>query len=153
MTLASPQSPATPVYTEKMWPNPWVWIIIIGLSAAGILILAPISMLAGYLAAVGLFIIQSVMLLTSTPRITVTADSLQVGRAHIERKFIGDVETFTGEDATAQRGPKLNGLAYLCIRGWISPVVKIQITDPSDPTPYWLASSRRPEKFKAALAH
>ncbi|WP_427017231.1 DUF3093 domain-containing protein [Pseudarthrobacter sp. P1] len=152
MSQASPQSPAMPVYSEKLWPNVWVWLIIIGLSAAGILILAPISMLAGYLAAVGLFILQATLLLTSTPRITVTADSLQVGRAHIERRFIGDVECYSGEDATAQRGPKLNGLAYLCIRGWVNPVVKIEITDPSDRTPYWLASSRRPEKLKAALA-
>ncbi|WP_026554258.1 DUF3093 domain-containing protein [Arthrobacter sp. 35W] len=152
MSQASPQSPAAPIYSEKLWPNPWIWLIVAGLSGAGILVMAPISMMAGYLTAVVLFAIQAVLLITSTPRIEVSADSLQVGRAHIERKFIGRVESFTGEDATAQRGTKLNGLAYLCIRGWISPVVKIEITDPSDPTPYWLASSRRPEQLKAALA-
>ena len=69
------------LYTEKLWPNVWVWLIIIGLSAAGILILAPISMLAGYLPP---WPVHSPppLLLTSTPRITVTGASLQVGRAH-----------------------------------------------------------------------
>ena len=30
-------------------------------------------------------------------------------------------------------------------------MVKIDITDPSDPTPYWLTSTRRPEELVAAL--
>ncbi|MCY0904299.1 DUF3093 domain-containing protein [Arthrobacter sp. H14-L1] len=139
------------VYSEKLWPNVWIWVVVVGLSGAGILILAPISMLAGYLAAVGLFLLMGILLLTSTPKIEVTEDTIQVGRANIERRFVGSVEGFRGDDATAQRGTKLNGLAYLCIRGWIGPVVKIDITDETDRTPYWLASTRRPEKLVAVL--
>ncbi len=139
------------VYSEKLWPNVWIWIVVVGISGAGILILAPISMLAGYLAAVGLFLLMGILLLTSTPRIEVTEDTVQVGRANIERRFVGSVEGFRGDDATAQRGTRLNGLAYLCIRGWIGPVVKIDITDETDRTPYWLASTRRPEKLVAVL--
>ena len=40
----------------------------------------------------------------------------------------------------------------MCIRGWIDPVVRIEIADPSDRTPYWLASTRRPDKLVAALS-
>ncbi len=141
------------VYSEKLWPNVWIWVVVVGLSGAGILILAPISMLAGYLAAVGLFLLMGILLLTSTPRIEVTEDTIQVGRANIERRFVGSVEGFRGDDATAQRGTRLNGLAYLCIRGWIGPVVKIDITDETDRTPYWLASTRRPEKLVAVLTN
>jgi hypothetical protein len=43
-------------------------------------------------------------------------------------------------------------LAFLCIRGWIDPVVRIEITDPADRTPYWLTSTRRPEELLAALS-
>jgi hypothetical protein len=75
-----------------------------------------------------------------------------VGRATIERRFVGAVQTFRKEEATAERGTRLNGLAYLCIRGWIDPVVRIDITDPSDPTPYWLTSTRRPDELTAALS-
>jgi hypothetical protein len=95
---------------------------------------------------------MAVLLILSTPAIVVTDDSLTVGRASIERRFVGAVEAFRGPEATAERGTRLNALAYLCIRGWIDPVVRIEINDPSDPTPYWLTSTRRPEELVAALS-
>ncbi|NVM95083.1 DUF3093 domain-containing protein [Arthrobacter sp. AETb3-4] len=146
---ATPLSTAT--YTEKLWPNLGVWIIVLGLSAAGILILIPISPLAGYLAFFVLLVLQTVALLLWTPKIEVTADTLRVGRAVIEREYVGEVTYYLADEATAQRGTRLNGLAYLCIRGWIKPVVKVEITDPHDTTPYWLTSTRNPERLAAAL--
>jgi membrane protein implicated in regulation of membrane protease activity len=148
----TPSAGAPAVFRERLWPNVWIWIIAAGISAAGILVFAPISIAAGYTAAGVLFAIMAVLLVLSTPTILVTEDTLTVGRATIERRFIGHAETARGKEATAQRGTKLNGLAYLCIRGWIDPVVRIEITDPSDRTPYWLTSSRRPEELAAALS-
>ena len=148
---STPAAGAPAAYREKLWPNAWIWIIAAGVSAAGILVFAPISMAAGYTAAAVLFIIIAVLLVLSTPAITVTEDSLTVGRATIERRFVGEVKQFRSEEATAERGTRLNGLAYLCIRGWIDPVVRIEITDPADRTPYWLASTRHPDQLTAAL--
>lgn len=112
---------------------------------------APISMEVGFGAAAVVAVIVFTLLFTSTPRITVTPTTLTVGRATIERRYLGTAEGFTGDDATYQRGRGLNGLAYLCIRGWISPVVRVEVVDPEDRTPYWLASSRTPERLVAAL--
>jgi membrane protein implicated in regulation of membrane protease activity len=140
------------IYREKLWPNAWMWIIAAGVSGAGILVFAPISAAAGFTAAAVLFVIIAVLLILSTPTILVTRDALTVGRATIERRFVGNVESFRGEEATAERGTRLNGLAYLCIRGWIDPVVKMDITDPADRTPYWLTSTRHPDQLTAALA-
>lgn len=142
---------ATVLFREKLWPTFWIWLIAVGLAGAGILVFAPISLAAGFTAAAVLFVIMAVLLLTSTPTITVTPETLQVGRATIERQFVGDATAFRGTEATAERGVRLNGLAYLCIRGWVDPVVRIEITDPSDRTPYWLASTRRPDELLAAL--
>ncbi|MDI2034275.1 DUF3093 domain-containing protein [Paenarthrobacter nitroguajacolicus] len=139
------------LYTEKLWPSLWIWIVVAGLSSAGLLMFGPISPTAGIIAALALLAIMTTMLVLSTPTITVTADTVRVGRASIDRAFVGSVEAFRKADATAERGPRLNGLAYMCFRGWIDPVVKIEITDPADRTPYWLASSRRPEELVAAL--
>jgi membrane protein implicated in regulation of membrane protease activity len=139
------------LYTEKLWPNFWIWLVSAGLSSAGILMLAPISLATGITAAVVLFAIISVLLILSTPTITVTASTLRVGRATIERSFIGTATAFRRAEATAERGTRLNGLAFLCIRGWVDPVVRIEITDPTDRTPYWLTSSRHPEQLVAAL--
>jgi hypothetical protein len=154
-TAPVPNAPSagTPaIFRERLWPTVWVWVIVAGLSGAGILMFAPISMSAGYVAGAVLFAIMATLLVLSTPTITVTADSLTVGRATIQRRFIGEVQAFRTKDATAERGTRLNGLAFLCIRGWIDPVVRIEITDPSDRTPYWLTSSRRPEELTKALS-
>ncbi|MCU1531381.1 MAG: hypothetical protein JWO49_952 [Arthrobacter sp.] len=144
-------SDAAVLYNEKLWPNIWIWLVSVGLSGAGILVFAPISLAAGITAAVVLFAIISVLLVLSTPSITVTKGTLRVGRATIERRFVGPVAAFRGKEATAERGTRLNGLAFLCIRGWVDPVVRIEITDPSDRTPYWLTSTRHPERLVAAL--
>ncbi|GGI84490.1 DUF3093 domain-containing protein [Pseudarthrobacter scleromae] len=149
---STPSAEAEVTYREKLWPNVWIWIISAGVSGAGILVFAPISAAAGYTAAVVLFAIIAVLLVLSTPSIVVTRKTLTVGRATIERRFVGAVQPFRGGEATAERGTRLNGLAYLCIRGWIDPVVKVEITDPSDPTPYWLTSTRRPDELTAALS-
>jgi len=144
-------SDAAVLYNEKLWPNFWMWLVSAGLSSAGILVFAPISIAAGVTAAVVLFVIIAVLLILSTPSITVTGSTLRVGRATIERRFLGAAEAFRGKEATAERGTRLNGLAFLCIRGWIDPVVRIEITDPSDRTPYWLTSTRHPEELLTAL--
>ncbi|WP_309072697.1 DUF3093 domain-containing protein [Arthrobacter sp.] len=139
------------LYEEKLWPAPWIWIVVAGAALASVFTFIPISVEAGIIAAVVVAAILTTLLVLSTPSIRVTSTELQVGKAQIERKYLGRVEAFTGADATAQRGPRLHGKAYLCIRGWISPVVKIVIEDAEDPTPYWLTSTRRPEQLIAAL--
>ena len=149
---SQPAGAATdPIYQERLWPSAWVWLVAAGLSGAVIFVLAPISLTAGYIAAAVVAIILAILLFASTPQIVVTDETLRVGRAQIEREFVGSVEAYRGDAAVEQRGPKLNGTAYQCIRGWISPVVRIEITDEADRTPYWIASTRRPERLVAAL--
>lgn len=138
-------------YRERLWPAWWIWVVALGISAAGILVLAPINLAAGFIAAAVLFALLSVFFLSTTALIEVDDQTLNVGRARIERIYVTAAEGFRAEEAFQERGPRLNGLAYLCIRGWVSPVVKITINDPDDPTPYWLASTRHPEKLVAAL--
>ena len=126
-------------------------MVVAGAAVASVFTFIPISIEAGVIAAVVVATVLTTLLVLSTPRIRVTPAELQVGKAQIERRYLGDVTAFTGADATAQRGTELHGRAYLCIRGWISPVVRITIDDAEDPTPYWLTSTRRPEQLKAAL--
>ncbi|MBY8851332.1 DUF3093 domain-containing protein, partial [Saccharothrix sp. MB29] len=41
--------------------------------------------------------------------------------------------------------------AYVVHRGWVGPVVKVELRDPQDPTPYWLFSARSAERLAAVL--
>jgi hypothetical protein len=64
---------------------------------------------------------------------------------------VGEVEGYEGAEATTQRGPKLDARAWTLFRGYVRGVVKVEVQDPADPTPYWLVSVRNPSAVVAAL--
>jgi hypothetical protein len=139
------------LYEERLRPSGWIWLVAVMISGLSVLVFVPIGLEVGLVAAVVVFIVIAILLRASTPRIVVTDTTLQVGRAGIERSYVGEVTGYRVDDATYQRGPALHGLAFMCIRGWIDPVVRIQITDERDRTPYWLTSTRYPERLVAVL--
>lgn len=151
----NPQTASSPAETvlfeERLTPSVGVWVVAVMLGALSVLVFAPISLTTGVVAAVLFFLVEAVVLVATTPRIVVTDVHLQVGKARIERSFLGEATGFLGEAAREQRGPRLHGLAYTVIRGWIPATVRIQLTDDRDRTPYWLTSTRRPEELVAVL--
>lgn len=150
-THPAPSQPAGALFVERLTPSWWLWIVALMFAGLSYMVLAPLGVAWGIGAAVGMYLLCTIILVATTPKIVVTDSTLQVGRAGIERVHLGPVTGYRDDDATYQRGPGLHGLAYLCLRGWISPVVRIQITDQRDRTPYWLTSTRRPEELVAAL--
>lgn len=149
--MSTPLAPTAPSYTEKLRAPWWLWLVVAGISVAIGLALSPTNpVLCGILIGVA-FLIAVVLLTVSAPTISVTEQSLSVGRASIERQFLGEVTGHRAENARYERGRGLHGLAFMCFRGWVDPVVKVIINDPRDETPYWLFSTRRPEELVAAL--
>ncbi|MGO3088046.1 MAG: DUF3093 domain-containing protein [Galactobacter sp.] len=143
---------STPLnYQEKLRSPWWLWLTVVGISFAIGLSLSPTNVLLFVILTVVALIIGSVLLVASAPAIVVTETTLSVGRATIEREFLGEVTGYRGEDARYERGRGLNGLAFMCFRGWVDPVVKVEIADDRDETPYWLFSTRRPEQVVRAL--
>ncbi|GHD01186.1 DUF3093 domain-containing protein [Zhihengliuella salsuginis] len=143
-----------PPYSEYLWPAWWIWVVILGTGGAGYVMFAPISVGTGVIAGAIVAAVLAVITVNHTltgGKVEVTDEWVRVGRARIERRFVGEVAAFRGEEAHAARGPNLNGTAFMCFRGWIDPVVTIEITDPADSTPYWITSTRRPEELVAAL--
>ncbi|MBV1780319.1 DUF3093 domain-containing protein [Paeniglutamicibacter sp. ABSL32-1] len=147
----SPQHPAPVHFRERLWPSWWIWVVTLGLGATAAVAFMPVGIGWGVVAGIIALGLIAFALVISTPTIEVRDETVRVGRATIEREFIGDVTGYRGAAAYHQRGPGLNGIAYMCIRGWIDPVVRIGITDERDSTPYWLTSTRRPEELTAAL--
>ena len=41
--------------------------------------------------------------------------------------------------------------AFVAHRAWIGPMALIVLDDPDDPTPYWLVSTRHPDRVLSAL--
>jgi hypothetical protein len=80
-------------------------------------------------------------------------EQLWVGRAHLPLEFVGDVEVVAAKDKRRALGPGFNPAAFLLHRAWIGPMVRVQVTDPADPTPYWIFSVRGAERLAALLTH
>ena len=79
------------------------------------------------------------------------AQKLRAGRATIDRAYLGKAEPLTGEDARNAFGRDCDPAAYLVLRSYLPGAVRVEITDPHDPAPYWLIATRNPERLAAAL--
>jgi hypothetical protein len=140
------------VYRERLVPSFWIYLATALVIPASLLVFAPINIYAGIICALVLFGGSVGLLVGMAPLIVITDETLTAGKATIPLELLGVPETFTGTAATVQRGQKLDTRAWLCMRGWVDPVVKIPLEDPNDPTPYWLVSTRNPKGLSAALA-
>ena len=118
---------------------------------ASMLVLAPVSLPAGVATGAVLSGGLIVLLWALAPVIEIADGVLAAGRARIPLRLLGAVDIARDEEARQARGPGLDARAWLLLRGDIDPVVRIQIVDDDDPTPYWLISSRRPEDLASAI--
>jgi hypothetical protein len=144
-------SPTTPGYRERLWPGPWIFVSTALIIPACLLVFLPINQTIGVIVAVAAYAVIVALLVLSTPAIEVTASELIAGRARLPLSLAGRIEGFTKETAQLERGQHLDARAWLLIRGWIDPVVKVEVDDAADPTPYWLLSTRHPEALIAAI--
>ena len=149
---SSGDSGAGILYKEKLFAAWWMWLLVVLAGTTAFLALAPINLWAASAAAAVLAGGTAVALLASMTSIVITGKSLQVGRARIERRFVGEAEAFRGDEVRLVRGPELDGRAFMNFRVSVGPVVRIHITDPVDPTPYWLTSTRHPERIVEVLS-
>lgn len=106
-----------------------------GIAVAGIAALALVALFTRYGGAV----------------VAVDSEKLRAGRAAIEREYVGKAEPLSGEDARNAFGRDCDPAAYLVLRSYLPGAVRVEITDPQDPAPYWLIATRSPERLAAAL--
>lgn len=139
-------------YRERLWASVWVYLTTALVIPASLLVFLPINFTAGVIVAIALYAGCVGVLIATSPVIEVSSEQLTAGRARLPIAFIGEVTGHSGEEATLQRGQKLDARAWLMIRGWVSPVLRIELTDAKDPTPYWLVSTRQPAAMVAAIA-
>jgi hypothetical protein len=140
------------IYRERLWPTAWLYISTALIIPASILVFMPINILVGYITAGVLYGGIVLFLLSASPTIEVDDTEIRAGKARLPIAVVGAVSTFDGAQATLERGQRLDARAWLMIRGWISPVAKLEVNDEGDPTPYWLLSSRTPELLAEAIA-
>lgn len=140
-----------PGYQERLTPAPWIWISVLLLAAGFGIAFAKLDDTAGLVAFLLATAVFGGLLVRWTPVVAVRDGRLVAGRATIPLALTGPAQVLDDVALRHEAGPGLNARAYLCLRGWIPTGVRIPLTDPDDPTPYWLVSSRRPAQLAAAL--
>jgi hypothetical protein len=76
---------------------------------------------------------------------------LWAGDAHLPVTVISRSADIPRSAKSAALGRQLDPAAFIVHRGWVGPLVLVVLDDADDPTPYWLVSSRHPERVLSAL--
>jgi energy-coupling factor transporter transmembrane protein EcfT len=84
--------------------------------------------------------------------IVVADGQLSAGRARIEAPYLGRADALDAEASRRTAGVDADARAFLLLRPYLKRAVKVQISDPADPAPYWLLGTRHPERLAAALS-
>lgn len=89
--------------------------------------------------------------LGSRGRVEVRDGVLHVPGARIELAALDAPVVLDREALRQQTGPMADRRAFVVRRPWLHAGVRVLVTDPADPTPYWVVGSRHPERLAAAL--
>ena len=152
-----PPTSQTVRYRERLWVPWWWWAIGFGLSA---LLATEVTMgirsLPSWLpypvlgaAAAG------VLLWLSRAEVQVVGNGADVelwaGQAHLPAAVVTQSAPIPRTAKSAALGRQLDPAAFVMHRPWVGPMALVVLNDPDDPTPYWLVSSRHPERVLSAL--
>jgi hypothetical protein len=133
---------------------PWTWWppalavvavlgLQVGLAVAMVPSLLPIAVLVP-VAAAGLWWLGRL-------RVAVVGDEFQVDDARLPVDVVSQVVPLDAAGRRELMGPSADPLAFVVQRPWIPGAVQVVLDDPRDPTPYWLVSTRYPDRLAAAL--
>lgn len=140
-------------YEERLTPPIAWWLVGAGFVATvwWIFVIATPQWLAWLAAAIALSLVVGLLGHYGSARLVVTDGELRAGRAHIPLALCGVVEPLDRDQARRAGGVEADARAYFLLRPYIATAVRVMIDDPQDPAPYWLLSTRRPERLAAAV--
>ncbi len=117
----------------------WI-VLVIGTTTAALIA----TFLAGALS-VGLVLRYGALKVSSSEH------GVRAGSAHLSPAFVGAAEPLHRAEYRARLGVDADARAHLVTRPYLDRGVLVHVDDPSDPTPYWLISSRHPDELAAAI--
>lgn len=145
-------SAALATYEERLTaPRSW-WLVsvLVGVAMALIMLpLGPLPLLGGLVG--GTAAAAVVTSSYGSVRVRVVAGSLVAGDARIPVAALGTPQVLDAEEARAWRSHKADPRAFMLLRSYVPTALRIEITDPADPTPYVYVSTRDPQRLAAVL--
>lgn len=138
-------------YRERLSPSLWALVAAAVCGPMAAVVFSPLdttlALFIGLIVSVGIV----AALLALAPVVEVSEGELRAGRAHIPVDLLGVPSGVVAEEARTARGSGLDHRAWHVIRGGIDGIVTVPVTDPDDPTPYWVVSTRTPDRLIAAI--
>ncbi|WP_128374879.1 DUF3093 domain-containing protein [Streptomyces cavernae] len=143
---------SVPPYEERLTaPRSW-WLISVMVGVAMGLVLLPFGTLPMLGGLVGGTAVAAVLASSyGSVRIRVVGGALIAGEAKIPVTALGEAHVMDAEEASAWRTYKADPRAFMLLRSYIPTGLRIEVTDPEDPTPYVYLSTRDPEALVAAI--
>jgi len=129
----------------------WVQGVMLVASLWLALVVALPGALAWVFSGIALALLAALLLSYGSPHVIVRDGWFRAGRARIEAIHVGNVEALDAEETRRVSGPEADARAYLLLRPYLKRAVRVEITDPADPAPYWLVSSRNPDQLAQAV--
>jgi len=149
-------------YSERLWVPWWWWLP--GLALAGLIALevnqgvralpnwVPFAVLLPVAAAVLMWLSKTEVRVISGGTDRAAGETeLWVGAAHPPVSVSPRAAEVPRSAKSAALGRQLDPAAYVMHRAWVGPMLLVVLDDPDDPTPYWLVSSRHPDRVLSAL--
>ncbi len=140
-------------YAERLHMS-WWWWLIVGLFAFS-LVVAVVAWTPPGIGAIASAAICGLalwgVLAAGSTRILADGQGLQVGRSRIEWRWVDRVRACdaatmeTVMHSTHQIG------SFVVTRPWISSGVVLRLSDPADPHPAWIVSTRHPDALAAVV--
>jgi Protein of unknown function (DUF3093) len=150
---AAGKAPAKTAHTERLYVTWYLWplpLLAAGLMAAEVHMGYPgVRAWLPYVVLVPL--VALLIWRAGRAPVRITDGELFVGTAHLPLEHVGTVEVFGAKEKRQVLGRGLDPTAFVLHRGWVGPTVRVEVTDPADPTPYWVFSTRHPERVKSLL--
>ncbi len=104
------------------------------------------------MAAVPTALTVAIFLSYGAAEVSVVDGIFQAGRARIPVHLLAEPQPLGAAEAKRAAGVDADARAYLLLRPYLAQAVKVRVTDPQDPTPYWLVSTRHPGTLAQVLA-
>lgn len=144
--------PPVQPYDERLTaPRSW-WLICALVGVAGALMLLPLGTLPALGGLVGAGALAAMLVSAyGALRVRVVADALIAGDARIPLSVLGTAHPLDPEETRAWRSYRADPRAHLVLRSYVPTAVRVEVTDPTDPTPYVYISTREPQRLAAAL--
>jgi hypothetical protein len=146
--------PLSPVAYDERLSVPLRWWVQGTMLVASLwlaMIVALPATAAWTIAAIALVVLALGLLAYGAARVTVDGGFLRAGRARIEGLHLGTSSALDAEATRRISGVEADARAYLLLRPYLKRAVQVEITDPADPAPYWLISTRHPDELARAL--